>query len=177
LGVVHFTKIQVTRLWKSLRFFTSFILYLVTTYTRSKLFTKMRSLSAAAMAALALPGVSANLHELAVAAGKKYFGSATDNSELTDTAYMAILNDTTEFGQITPGNGQKWQYTEPTQGTFDYTDGDEIADLASANGQLLRCHNLVWYSQLPSWGTLTSPFFPPLISIYTYMYVSCAILI
>ncbi|KAF7522014.1 hypothetical protein G7054_g12279 [Neopestalotiopsis clavispora] len=109
------------------------------------------SKSAAAAVAVAIPGVSANLNQLAVAAGKKYFGSATDNSELTDTSYMAILNDTTEFGQITPGNGQKWQYTEPSQGTFSYTSGDQIADLAEANGQLLRCHTLVWYSQLPSW--------------------------
>ncbi|KAH6653920.1 family 10 glycosyl hydrolase [Truncatella angustata] len=109
------------------------------------------STTAAAAAALSISGVSANLNQLAVAAGKKYFGSATDNSELTDTAYTAILNDSTEFGQITPGNGQKWQYTEPTQGTFSYTSGDQIQELAEANGQLLRCHTLVWYSQLPSW--------------------------
>lgn len=116
----------------------------------------MRFSAATAAAVLAIPGVSANLNQLAVAAGKKYFGSATDNSELTDTTYLAILNDTTEFGQITPGNGQKWQYTEPTQGTFSYTSGDQIAELAEANGQYLRCHTLVWYSQLPSWGMYLS---------------------
>lgn len=33
----------------------------------------------------------ANLNQLAVAAGKLYFGSATDNPELTDAAYVAIL--------------------------------------------------------------------------------------
>ena len=48
------------------------------------------------------------LNSLAKAAGKKYFGSATDNSELTDTAYVAILDDTKEFGQITPANSMKW---------------------------------------------------------------------
>lgn len=117
------------------------------------------SKSTAAAVAVAIPGVSANLNQLAVAAGKKYFGTATDNGELTDTAYTAILNDTTEFGQITPGNGQKWQYTEPSQGTFSYTSGDQIVDLAEANGQIVRCHTLVWYSQLPSWvssGTWTA---------------------
>lgn len=34
-----------------------------------------------------------------------------------------------------------------------------IADLAETNGQLLRCHTLVWYNQLPSWvesGTWTN---------------------
>lgn len=82
----------------------------------------------------------------------RYFGSATDNSELEDTAYTAILSDTDEFGQITPGNTQKWQYTEPEEGTFSYTKGDVIVDFAQNNSQIMRCHNLVWYNQLPSWG-------------------------
>ncbi|KAK6207715.1 glycosyl hydrolase family 10 [Colletotrichum tabaci] len=118
----------------------------------------MRFSALTAAGLLALPGVSANLHELAVAAGKKYFGTATDNSELTDTAYVAMLKDSKMFGQITPGNGQKWQFTEKSQGVFSYTSGDEIAALAKTNGQLLRCHTLVWHSQLPSWvssGTWT----------------------
>ena len=55
------------------------------------------------------PGSTATgLHNLAKAAGKLYFGSATDNPELTDTAYVAILSDNTMFGQITPGNSWKW---------------------------------------------------------------------
>ncbi|WYZ39776.1 hypothetical protein EsH8_IV_000117 [Colletotrichum jinshuiense] len=118
----------------------------------------MRFSALTAAGLLALPGVSANLHELAVAAGKKYFGTATDNSELTDTAVVAILKDPKMFGQITPGNGQKWQFTEKSQGVFSYTTGDEIADFASSNSKLLRCHTLVWHSQLPTWvssGTWT----------------------
>lgn len=103
-----------------------------------------------AMLALAA-GANAQLHQLAVAAGKKYFGSATDNGELDDTAYVAILENADEFGQITPGNTQKWQYTEPTEGEFSYDEGDVIADFAQNNSQILRCHNLVWYNQLPSW--------------------------
>lgn len=51
--------------------------------------------NAARVAALALflqaVRVSANLNQLAKAAGKLYFGSATDNSELSDSAYKAIL--------------------------------------------------------------------------------------
>lgn len=50
----------------------------------------------------------AQLNQIATGAGKVYFGSATDNPELTDTAYVAILSDSTEFGQITPGNSMKW---------------------------------------------------------------------
>ncbi|TEA15691.1 Endo-1,4-beta-xylanase 5 [Colletotrichum sidae] len=118
----------------------------------------MRFSAFAAAGLLAVPGVSANLHELAVAAGKKYFGVATDNSELKDAAYVEILKDPKMFGAMTPGNGQKWQFTEKTQGVFSYTSGDEIADFAKTNGMLLRCHTLVWHSQLPTWvssGTWT----------------------
>ncbi|KAL0931421.1 glycosyl hydrolase family 10 [Colletotrichum truncatum] len=118
----------------------------------------MRFSALTAAGLLALPGVSANLHELAVAAGKKYFGTATDNSELKDAAYVEILKDPKMFGQITPGNGQKWQFTEKSQGVFSYTSGDEIAEFAKTNSMLLRCHTLVWHSQLPNWvssGTWT----------------------
>ncbi|PSR77071.1 glycoside hydrolase superfamily [Coniella lustricola] len=110
----------------------------------------MRSTSNLALLALAA-GAHAQLNKLAVAAGKKYFGSATDNSELTDTSYTAVLSDADEFGQITPGNTQKWYYTEPEQGTFTYTEGDVIVDFAQNNSQIMRCHNLVWYNQLPAW--------------------------
>jgi endo-1,4-beta-xylanase len=108
-----------------------------------------------AAALVALPAVSAQLNQLAKAAGKVYFGTATDNPELVNTAYVTILNDTAEWGQITPGNAQKWEYIEPTEDVFTYTEAEQITDLAEANGQLLRCHNLVWESELPSWGTPT----------------------
>ena len=54
------------------------------------------------------PSSTTGLHTLAKAAGKLYFGSATDNPELTDTAYVAKLSQSNEFGQITPGNSMKW---------------------------------------------------------------------
>lgn len=40
-------------------------------------------------------------------------GLSTDNPELTDTAYVAILSDNTEFGQLTPGNSMKWVGLSP----------------------------------------------------------------
>lgn len=92
----------------------------------------------------------------AVAAGKAYFGSATDNGELSDTPYLAGLSNTADFGQITPGNAMKWDAIEPSRGTFTYTNGDAIVSLAEKNGQKVRCHTLVWYSQLPNWG-MTMP--------------------
>ncbi|KAJ1337269.1 endo-1,4-beta-xylanase [Microdochium nivale] len=92
---------------------------------------------------------AASLHELAVAAGKMYYGSATDNGELTDAPYVEILK--AEFGSTTPGNGQKWAYTEPERGQFTFSQGDVVASFADANKMLLRCHTLAWHSQLPSW--------------------------
>ena len=44
-------------------------------------------------------------------AGKLYFGTATNNSELTDPAYVAILDDLAMFGQITPSKVMKWVST------------------------------------------------------------------
>ncbi|KAL4876779.1 putative endo-1,4-beta-xylanase [Aspergillus karnatakaensis] len=110
---------------------------------------------AVALAASLLPNVAhaVGLHEAALAAGLEYFGSATDNGELADAPYLAQLSNTADFGQIVPGNSQKWDSTEPSQGTFSFTRGDVIADLADANGQLLRCHTLVWHQQLPNWVT------------------------
>jgi endo-1,4-beta-xylanase len=103
-----------------------------------------------------LPSAFAQLNKLAKAKGLRYFGSATDNDELTDTQYVSILSDIDQFGQITPGNTQKWVYTEPIQNDFTYTQGDVITSFAEGNGQLLRCHNLIWYSELPTWGTSNS---------------------
>ena len=67
--------------------------------------TKVFSLVSLLFAAL---GASAQLNDVAQSAGKLYLGSATDNPELTDTAYVAILSNSSEFGQITPGNSMKW---------------------------------------------------------------------
>ncbi|KAK2068022.1 hypothetical protein P8C59_002696 [Phyllachora maydis] len=109
-------------------------------------------------ASVALPHLDAKmgLHALAVQAGKKYFGSAVDNGEMNDKAYISMLGDVGQFGQITPGNTLKWQFTEPTQGHYDFTGGDIIANFAKANRQILRCHNLIWYQQLPGFVHSTS---------------------
>ncbi|KZS92173.1 endo-1,4-beta-xylanase precursor [Sistotremastrum niveocremeum HHB9708] len=96
------------------------------------------------------PPSGTGLNVLAKAAGKLYFGSATDNPEFTDAPYLAILGSS-EFGQITPGNSMKWDATEPSQNTFSYTGGDAVLSLATSHNQIVRAHNLCWYSQLPNW--------------------------
>ncbi|MFG2039514.1 endo-1,4-beta-xylanase [Dactylosporangium sp. NPDC048998] len=89
------------------------------------------------------------LNALAAAKGK-YFGSATDNGELSDTAYTAILGGG-EFGQTTPGNSMKWDATEPNRNSFSYTRGDAIVTFAQQHNMKVRGHTLVWHSQLPGW--------------------------
>ncbi|MCO6009018.1 endo-1,4-beta-xylanase [Actinoallomurus purpureus] len=94
---------------------------------------------------------ASTLNQLAKAQGR-YFGSATDNPELSDTAYTAILGSD-EFGAITPGNSMKWDATEPSQGQFSYTKGDAVVSFAKARGQIVRGHTLLWHQQLPGWLT------------------------
>jgi endo-1,4-beta-xylanase len=96
------------------------------------------------------------LGELAQEHGK-YLGSATDNPEFTDAAYLKILGS--EFNAITPGNAMKWYATEPQQGVFDWTAADQIVNFARKHHERIRAHTLVWHSQLPDWlnnGTWTA---------------------
>lgn len=60
----------------------------------------MRHLISISLLAI-LPTGYCQLNTLAVAAGKKYFGTATDNPELSDSAYVAQLGNTADFHQIT----------------------------------------------------------------------------
>ena len=53
-----------------------------------------------------LPGCG--FHEAARSAGKLYFGTATNNYQLNDTAYVTILDDSAMFGQLTPAKVMKW---------------------------------------------------------------------
>lgn len=92
------------------------------------------------------------LHSLMVAAGKLYFGNAMDTNTFNDAAYQAIASNKNEFGMITPENSLKWEATEAQQGKFAFTQADDVAQKVKTNGQMLRCHTLVWHSQLPTFG-------------------------
>jgi endo-1,4-beta-xylanase len=105
------------------------------------------------------PLASAQLDLWAKKAGLKYFGAATDTPGQRERAgleesypqYDAILADNNEFGQTTPTNGMKWLFTEPERGVFNWTEGEITSDLAEEQGKILRCHALVWHSQLAPW--------------------------
>jgi len=96
----------------------------------------------------AYAAVAGSLGSLAGYQGR-YFGSATDNPELSDSAYTSILGS--EFGSITVGNTMKWQYTEPSQNSFSFGQADTVVSFAAAHGQQVRGHTLVWHNQLPDW--------------------------
>ncbi|KAM7199202.1 Glycoside hydrolase superfamily [Naviculisporaceae sp. PSN 640] len=112
------------------------------------------------LAAALLPMLaSAQLDYWAKKAGMMYYGAATDTPGQRERAgyedkyeqYDAILKDPLQFGQTTPTNGMKWLFTEPEPGVFNFTEGDFVAKLAKDTGKILRCHALVWHSQLAPW--------------------------
>ncbi|MFF3916455.1 non-reducing end alpha-L-arabinofuranosidase family hydrolase [Streptomyces sp. NPDC001852] len=85
----------------------------------------------------------------AAAGSGRYFGTAVAAGRLGDSAYSTILDR--EFNMITPENEMKWDTTEPSRGTFNFGPADSIVGHASAHGQRMRGHTLVWHSQLPGW--------------------------
>jgi endo-1,4-beta-xylanase len=110
----------------------------------------------AAMAALATGGTAqaalapgTPLKTLAQAAGGRYFGSDMTGNLLSQSTVTQLQAQ--QFNMVTPGNEMKWDTTEPSNGTFNFAPGDQIVSYAQANGERVRCHNLVWSSQLPSW--------------------------
>ncbi|CAK7203725.1 Endo-1,4-beta-xylanase 5 [Sporothrix eucalyptigena] len=96
------------------------------------------------------------LHTLAKANGLLFFGTATDTNLFNDSAYLQIVNDRNMFGILVPENSQKWQPTEPTQDDFQFANPDRVHSLATTNQQLLRCHTLTWFQQLPAFVTTTA---------------------
>ncbi|KAH9481249.1 Endo-1,4-beta-xylanase [Psilocybe cubensis] len=114
-----------------------------------------------------LPYSLAQLNTLAQKAGKLYFGTATDNPELSNTAYVAQLGNTSDFHQITAANSMKWDATEPSRGTFTFSGGDAIVAQAQAHKQLIRGHNCSRHIAVPllditkgrlSWDVINEPF-------------------
>lgn len=122
---------------------------------RRKVIAALLGMLLGALGVVAVAGTSeaaapGSLGALAAARGK-YFGDAVDNvvnQEAADPQYRPIINN--EFTSLTPGNGMKWDSTEPTLGQFNFSRGDEIVSIARANGQQVRGHTLVWHQQTPN---------------------------
>ncbi len=55
------------------------------------------------------------------------------------------------FDQFTAGNSMKWDALQPTEGTFNFTRADALANFARTHGLRMRGHTLLWHSQNPAW--------------------------
>jgi endo-1,4-beta-xylanase len=73
-------------------------------------------------------------------------------------SYDQLMNDATyrntvatEFNSLTAENSMKWDFTEPQDGNYTFTQADAIVDFAEDNGQSVHGHTFVWHSQTPSW--------------------------
>jgi endo-1,4-beta-xylanase len=55
------------------------------------------------------------------------------------------------FNSITSGNDFKWDATEPSEGTFRFTNADAQLSFAQANNIIVRGHTLLWHNQIPAW--------------------------
>ena len=58
------------------------------------------------------------------------------------------------WNQVTPENAGKWGSVEQSQGSYSWTELDDIYNYAMTNGFLYKHHNLIWGSQYPGWITL-----------------------
>lgn len=93
------------------------------------------------------PRQAATLDAAMKARGRSYIG--TSLTIRNDNQEQSIIKS--EFGSVTPENAMKWDATEPNKGQFSLSGGDQYANWAQTNNKQLRCHTLVWYSQLPGW--------------------------
>ncbi|HEY7126751.1 MAG TPA: endo-1,4-beta-xylanase [Ktedonobacterales bacterium] len=81
-----------------------------------------------------------------------HIGSAVSADALSsDARYAQILSQ--QFSAITPENEMKWVSVEGQQGVYTFGPADAEVQFAQQHQQLVRGHNLVWFSQLPGWLT------------------------
>ncbi|KAF8919241.1 glycoside hydrolase superfamily [Mucidula mucida] len=81
-----------------------------------------------------------HLNAKLIAKGKKFWGSCADCNTLSLPANAALLRS--EFGQVTPEDSMKWDFTEPTEGSFIFAGADLLVNWAIANHKQIRGHNL-----------------------------------
>lgn len=56
-----------------------------------------------------------------------------------------------QFNMVVCENEMKFDATEPSQGNFNYYNGDRLVSFARKHGMRVRGHALVWHSQVPEW--------------------------
>ncbi len=66
-----------------------------------------------------------------------------------DPSDVRVING--HFNSYTAENEMKWERIHPTEGNFDFTMADALADLGERNDAFLVGHTLVWHNQTPEW--------------------------
>lgn len=56
-----------------------------------------------------------------------------------------------EYNAVVCENEMKFDATEPSRNTFNYTEGDKLVSFANRHKMMLRGHALVWYQQVAGW--------------------------
>jgi endo-1,4-beta-xylanase len=86
----------------------------------------------------------------AAAQSGRYFGAAISASHLGESAYVSTWQN--EFNGVTPENEMKWDATEPSRNSFNYSNADRIVSMARSRGMTIRGHTLLWHNQEPGWA-------------------------
>jgi endo-1,4-beta-xylanase len=105
---------------------------------------------AASVAVIGAADAASTLGASAAEKGGRYYGAAIAASKLSDGTYTGILSR--EFNSVTAENEMKWDATEPSQGSFNYANGDRILNQGVAIGAKVRGHALLWHAQQPGWA-------------------------
>ncbi|MEU4368312.1 non-reducing end alpha-L-arabinofuranosidase family hydrolase [Micromonospora chersina] len=117
---------------------------------RALLAGAVSALTVAAVAVM-MPSANAAASTLGAAAAQsgRYFGTAIAAGRLNDSTYNTIA--AREFNMITAENEMKPDATEPNQGQFNFSSGDQIYNWATQRGLKVRGHTLAWHAQQPPW--------------------------
>jgi endo-1,4-beta-xylanase len=91
----------------------------------------------------------------AAASSHKLVGAAVFSSGLASGAVYAGTA-ARHFNDLTAEWEMKWDPTETTRGTFNFSGGDAIVAFAEANGMQVKGHALIWHQALPGWVAVLS---------------------
>ncbi|GAB3226370.1 hypothetical protein GCM10027447_16490 [Glycomyces halotolerans] len=95
------------------------------------------------------PGIEEDIPSLKdVLADHFRVGAAIDGRDIVDPSAQ-LLNK--HFNSITAENQMKPESIQPTEGTFTWTEADQLVEYAEANDMRVWGHVLVWHSQTPDW--------------------------
>src|SRR5690242_962770 len=90
--------------------------------------------------ATAMPAQGATALRSLAEAKSRYFGTALTTGDVTNSSESSVA--AAQFDMVTPGNEMKWDATEPSNGSYSFSRGDQIVSFAQAHNMRVRGHNL-----------------------------------